>query len=263
MEKEPRKATDVLLDLESKVDLLLSLIQSQDLNIKLLSNKLNSVIEKLDKPINSNQKITVEAVSYENNFSNENIDLSSDESFNSDTKNIPVSTDFNLPVDSSPQGFRRTSRPETYSGDNMYLNKEDNSKIFPLQIPKIPDTPEIKLESNLKDKPSKAESKKVNKPTIQSNNEIAINVPVLQRVVDKNGKSIFLADVEIMNSSGESVVKTRTNGTGKWMASLPIGEYKVFIRKRESVTKEKMESIQSITVNGTQSPLELSMIIMK
>jgi len=49
VEKEPRKATDIILNLESKVDILLSIVRSQDLNIKILSNKLNSIIEKLEQ----------------------------------------------------------------------------------------------------------------------------------------------------------------------------------------------------------------------
>jgi predicted phage tail protein len=89
-------------------------------------------------------------------------------------------------------------------------------------------------------------------------------VPVEQRVVDRNGKSVFLADVEIMDvSSGEQVSKSRTNGTGKWMAALPLGNYKVTVRKLESLTREKVEAIQTIKVDGTESPLKLPMVIIK
>src|SRR5208282_6569331 len=62
MSSEPRKATDVLLDLESKVDTLLGLVQSQDLVIKVLSNKLNDVMSKLDKQQAAPPRIVVETV---------------------------------------------------------------------------------------------------------------------------------------------------------------------------------------------------------
>ena len=249
MEKEPRKATDVLLDLESKIEILLAIVKSQDLNIKLLSNKLNSVMEKLEQYTSTPSKITVEAVeSKDDRFFQED-----------ENKQIPVSSDFNLSVDTNPQGFRRTSRPETYSGDNMYLARQEPiMPSAPIQIPSIPTgSPEVKV-SDEQPIINQSQNKKTNKKEPSKG-----SVPVIQRIVDKNGKSVFLADVEVMDSSGASIFKTRTNGTGKWMASLPIGNYKVLIRKRESVTKEKMESVQSIEVDGLQSPLELQTMIIR
>jgi hypothetical protein len=243
MHKAPRKATDVLLDLESKIENLIHIIRSQDLNIKLLSNKLNLIIEQLDKKQEQNNKITVEAV----------VDTTSPAYHSEEQeKNIPVLSDFNMSVDNNPQGFRRTSRPETYAGDNSYLAKDE--KIFPIQMPKIQNIePEIRV--NI------PESEDSNP---KQNNNISPNgIPVLQRVVDRNGKSVFLADVEIIGSDGNFVSKTRTNGTGKWMASLPSGSYKIIIRKRESLTKEKLESTQSITVDGTKSPFELQTMIIR
>jgi hypothetical protein len=89
-------------------------------------------------------------------------------------------------------------------------------------------------------------------------------IPVMQRCVDKNGKSLFLAPVEIVDlSTGQPVFKTRTNGTGKWMASLGIGAYRVTITKQASMNKEKLEAVQDIQVDGAQSPLELPMMIIK
>jgi hypothetical protein len=49
MGQEPRKATDVLLDLESKMETMLDLIRNLDLTSKLNSNKLNDLAERLDR----------------------------------------------------------------------------------------------------------------------------------------------------------------------------------------------------------------------
>ena len=71
MDKEPRKATDLLLDLESKIDTILLLIKNQDLNIKLISNKLNDIINNTN--VNNNQdnkKIIVESIDSFNNIEN-------------------------------------------------------------------------------------------------------------------------------------------------------------------------------------------------
>lgn len=254
LEKEPRKATDVLLDLESKIETLLQIVRSQDLNIKLLSNKLNVLIDKAEKKPEAPTKIVVEAV---------NTIPSQIASPVFEEKNIQVSSDFNISAENNPQGFRRTSRPETFSGDNMYLNRgEETVTKFPMQLPKMPVesnpaevvVPNVALKKSAVEKNNKSEQK----------DNSSTSVPVVQRIVDKNGKSIFLAEVEILSlDNAEPIVKTRTNGTGKWMASLPIGSYKVLIRKRESVSKEKMESEQNIHVDGTQSPLELQTMIIR
>jgi hypothetical protein len=257
VEKEPRKATDVLLDIENKMDMLLSMIRSQDLNLKLLSNKLNIVMEKLEKQTAPTNKIIVEAV----NTVTPNIPI--------DEKNIPVSPENSLPIETSPQGFRRTSRPETYSGDNSYIKKNvvKDAVVFPMQLPKMPGTSESDAEVVV---PSEATNvvenfapkvKKAEKPTKLKSDQ---HIPVMQRIVDKNGKSIFLAEIEIIDVNNSSEIpKTRTNGTGKWTASLPVGNYRVIVRKRESLTKEKVEVVQDIQVDGTKSPLELQTMILK
>lgn len=251
MEKEPRKATDVLLELESKIDIALNIIRTQDLNIKLLSNKLNSILEKLEKQNSSANKIVVEAVTASPST---NIDLE---------KNISISSEDQIGLELKPQGFRRTSRPETFSGDDAYLSRapEIMTAKYPVQIPNTKTTPaEFVVPNSVieQKEASPVEEKPKHKTTSGS------SVPIIQRIVDKNGKSIFLADVEIIDlSNGEQVIKTRTNGTGKWMANLAIGNYRVMIRKRESVSKEKMEIGQDIYVDGSQSPLELQTMIIK
>lgn len=226
---EPRKASDIILELESKINSLLELIKSQDLNIKILSNKLNSVMEKLDKK--PEPKIIVESVN----------------TLPTSNEQIFVSSENKLPLEESPSGFRRTSRPETYSGDNVYLKEKPKKNI---EV-----TPEIVVPSE----------KNPTETMVPVKYDASLNaVPVMQRVVDRNGKSVFLADIEIFNSDDESsVFKTRTNGTGKWMASLVPGNYRIALRKRESLTKEKLEVNQNLQIDGSKSPLELQTIIIK
>lgn len=263
MEQEPRKATDVLLDLESKIDTLLGIVKAQDLNIKVLSNKLNTVMEELKKQPVAPPKITVEAANTTPTPFNQPIPVDT-------SKQIPVAADFNLAVEDSPTGFRRTSRPETYAGDNAYLNKQAPKNVvqpkFPVQLPPNAVKAEIVVPPNaLGRTPGQtfpSSTKDTNKPAKQQIVQNAI--PVMQRVVDANGKSVFLADVEITDlSSMEQVFKNRTNGTGKWMASLPIGAYRIVIRKRDAISKNSLEAAQDIQVDGSSSPLDLPLMIIK
>jgi len=241
LSNEPRKATDVLLELETKIDILLSIVRSQDLNIKVLSNKLNTLMAN-KQSINVNQPppVTVEAV-------NTAFRVVQDQK-----PQIPISSEEKLPIDENPKGFRRTSRPETYSGDNTYLPKKPNPK-FPVQMPPVAEAI-VPKEALSKDPPS-AEQPKEN-----SNHH---TIPVQQRVVDKNGKSVFLADVTIIKTNGDRIFKGRTNGTGKWMAALTPDTYKVVISKRDSLTKERVDLSQEIVVDGNTTPLELKTLIFK
>lgn len=259
MEKEPRKASEVILDLEDKVNKLLGLVQSQDLNMKVLSNKLNTLMERLDKPTTT-PKIMVEAVNTVPNSFNQVPPPNSE-------KALPISSDFNLPLEDSPTGFRRTSRPETYAGDNSYLPVQPKTPEprFPTQIPRPSGQTEIVVPANInrqQGQPLPTQPPKTEPPTPSYEGNA---IPVSQRVVDGNGKSVFLADVEIINLSepGITPFKTRTNGAGKWSYPLSAGNFRVNIRKRESVTKEKLEAVQDIQVDGSTSPLELPLMIIK
>lgn len=242
---EPRKATDVLLDLESKLDSLLEIVKSQDLNIKILSNKLNALLEIQRQPIENrtepveNKLPTIEAIKQNH--------------INDPERSIMISSEKSIQVESKPEGFRRTSRPETYSGDNAFLNKAPplsappkKEKVMEIVVPNITKPVQETQQEQF------VEYTEVNK------------IPLLQRVVDKNSKSIFLADVEIINlNTNEKVTKTRTNGAGKWGASLAPGQYRVIISKRDTETKEKIESCQDINVDGQMSPMNLPMLIFK
>jgi len=277
MSEEPRKATDVLLEIEAKLDALIKKVDAGDLNIRVVSNKLGEVMKGLEKIQSApQQKITVEAV--QNPVPNQAAAIFGQIPTTDPARAIPVTAESKLPVDETPQGFRRTSRPESYAGDQTYLKKEGvpvptNPSFFVRGSNEgpppgrsagenLPQTqPPPKKAAQQPAQPPQPAKQMLKQPAEMNTHDI---VPVEQRVVDKNGKSVFLADVEIVDlSSGDQVSKSRTNGTGKWMAALPIGQYRVTIKKLESLTREKVESIQTVTVDGTQSPLKLPMVIIK
>lgn len=249
MSNEPRKASDILLSLESKVDQLISLYRSQDLVLKVLSNKLNNLIDAVNSsPSDSEPKPSTQQI-------------------------LNVSSEFQLPVEIAPKGFRRTSRPETYDVPEkpapkaqlktepptpVAVSVEQPSVEFPIQFPDYEPKKEPPGLQNLKKPKSEIKVSEPSHPATPGN-----KVPVEQRVVDKNGKAIFLANVELLNSAGESEYKTRTNGVGKWQASLGVGTYQVKISKQESVSKEKIEVVQDITVDGLSVTQSLPVLICK
>ena len=218
---EPKKASDILIEVQTKLDLVLDYVKSQDFNMKLLSNKLNALIENKAAP-----KLTIEAVNI------------------ADALSVPVNQEASIETDLSPKGFRRTSRQESFV-NKLPVEEKINTDIV---VQAVPLTPVVKPAEN----PSFKDAESQN------------SVPVHQRVVDKNSKAIFLADVEITDlKTMKLFYKTRTNGMGKWMTSLPHGIYRVVINKRESVTKESLSSSQEIKVDGSSSPLELPIVIIR
>lgn len=251
MENEPRKASDILLELEKNVNSILNIIKAQDLNIRVLSNKFSMILSALEKQTQPASKITVEAVDSSSN------------------KNINISPENIIPVEKEPKGFRRTSRPETFEGDNSYLPPSNKDKVQ--SNPAIPSNAMRPPPGRTMDVtvPVEANQKNTFVPPKQTNNSQHKNIvqnaiPVMQRVVDGNGKSLFLADVEIFDANTmETVSKSRTNGTGKWMASLGVGSYKVIVRKMEKLTNNKKEISQDIQVDGSTSPYELQTLIIK
>jgi hypothetical protein len=251
----PRKATDVLLELETMMHNILDLVTALDLTSKINSNKLNEIKARLDKQ----QKITVEAV--------QNIPMPPSNlpagfthlPAGDPDRVIPFLAENNLPQTDSPQGFRRNSRPETYVDDKTTFPSYE----APAPPPNLP--PEIMV-------PPPSNSNRKSPPPMNPSQNTAPpapfvaqgQVPVMQRCVDRNGKSIFLADVYLTDlSTNQQVFKTRTNGTGKWMASLAVGNYRVEIRKQGSSLKEKIEAVQDITIDGRAAKLDLPMLIIK
>src|SRR5271165_1230066 len=134
---ENRKATDVLLDIELNIKSILDLVRAQDLVIKILSNKLNDVLTRLDKQAVAPPKITVETV-------RTIPPVLSQMQAKDPERNIPITAAGSLPQTDSPQGFRRTSRPETYASKSLpplpppQPSVQLGDDVKPAQSPQMP-----------------------------------------------------------------------------------------------------------------------------
>ena len=242
---EPRKATEILLEILTKLDQVIAFQKTQDLNIKIVSNKLNSLIMELER--------TPDGAEFKMNPTVEVPQL----------EFLPLP----LPIEQSPLGFRRTSRPETYTTEQQRNQtvrtgpRAEAADTAPKPRPVPVSSPQLALP-----KPAPADDwKTISMPNMQSEEAgSAGKVAVSQRLVDKNNKVIFLASVEIINKqTNEVALKTRTNSLGKWQAVLSPGIYSVNIAKSESMSKEKVQMNQEIRIDGKNSTQELPMVIAK
>lgn len=180
-DEEKRTATDVLLAIEQKVELLVKLFANNDLNQKLLLDRLNRMVKVMESPPEGEED--------------------SDEHLES---NEP---DFNFQIEDKPKGLRRTSR-----------------------------------------------NKKADEGTL---------VQVFQKVVTEDKKPVFMAEVEVVNENGSLVHKARTMNGGKWIASLPPGDYVCRIVKKENAQNKRMEYNEKIIVDFQEKPLELPLAVVK
>lgn len=190
-DEKPRSATEVILSLEQKTDLLFRMLATTDVTTKLMLDRLNKICSLLE---GINSKFTPPQ---QNNL--ESSDTDEFKIYKEEVVSEPP-----VVVENSPKGNRRTARPETY--------------------------PEETIE-------------KV--------------IPVVQAVLDPNGKSVFMAEVEIVNEDTHVVSKGRTTTAGKWQMPLPIGSYKVSILKRATANRKRLEYQGTFTVNSVEKPIQL------
>lgn len=239
MDNGPRKASDIILSLEQKIEQLIKANNSLDLNVKILSNKLNKVLEVLSSvnvaPLSDAAVPLIHTSTFASNTSH--VSLPQEETFqeyHNDNQPILVQKAESVPLSDEPIGHRRTSRLDT-----IMAKKSAPPPTINAPIPASVEVPQTASNTNGR-------------------------IAVQQRVVDKNGKAMFMADVEIINLDTRQVAfKGRTSGVGKWTTPLDVGNYKVFIRKQENSTKEKIEVSQHLIVDGAKSPLELPIVIAK
>ena len=242
---DPRKATDVLLELETKQNTLIAEISNIKFNITLISNKLTEIITVLGKQQEVAPKFTVEAVNKSPFRPNVSLTPSDPE------RNIPIFADPSVVMPAPPDGaLRRTSREETTSAQAKKQSAPQQEVVFT-------DHPEATF-------PSAAFNKTQPRESVPVANQEIKKMPVMQRCLDKNNKAIFLADVEIVDlNNGQTIHTTRTNGAGKWQASLPAGRYKIRVKKPGRGDEAKAESQQTVKIEDSSKPLNLPDIMVK
>jgi hypothetical protein len=272
MENEaPRTASQVILELEAKVDNLTDLVKSQNFANQLLSNNITELIQ-LVKTMNVSSSQTsrtpsAEAVDF----------IPQIQSFQQQRHNLEQQDpDRYMPIFAENKILdvkdmlvpRRTSRPD---GDKVVNSpspppKQDEEMEFRPYAPKAPTVAKQVSQQKIQQPVIQQTQQPVQQPVQQNNKFVVQNaVPIIQRVVDGNGKSQFLAEVEIVNAdTSKLALKTKTNASGKWVASLSPGNYQVVIRKKGNGGNIKdLQAVQTIPIDGSVSPLEIKTITVK
>lgn len=226
--KSTRTAADVLLSLEAKIDRLIGQVNLTDLNLKNLSNKLNQLIDTLSQLPMEEEEAPIADSPYA---------IAS-------APPSPIESMPQMAVETAPVGFRRTSRPETFE-----------------TVPSVAVPPQKTVPTPSIPQPEMFPAQEPQNPVAHESS--GNKKQLMQRVLDKNGKAIFMAEVEILDTNNITVCKgLRTNGVGKWQASLLPGRYKVILRKRDVQGKNNIEITQDLTVDA-KTPNELQTMVVK
>lgn len=188
-----KKATDILLDLDKKVDEILLYLRNTDLKVALILNKLN-LSSSAPEPINpapiKQVNNTTKAVS-----------------------KFAVPSDLKQKLQTAIEEAKR----DTFKSDEVTFH-EVKEKTHPDQIRQI---------------------------------------PVQQRIVFADGKSVYMATV-IIYQNGEFVKQTKTNQMGKWITTLPSGKYQVKISKSGTQIKPKVELDYFVEIPNQDSAVQLN-----
>ena len=249
-EQKQRNASEVLLAMETKLDILLQVNRSLDLNFKVLSNKFNQILQLLStdpigtavsgnvftasSQLDSPSMLAANSLYPSQPYQVQAAPMTVSQLTPAHLTNLKVKDQLEIPSDMplttemAPVGFARTSRSETYIAQETGPIKNTPTPSIPL-----PQTYGPKELPGAVDK----------------------TYPVQQRVTDAQGKSLFMCDVQVFDNKGELVHKTRTNGVGKWSAALKPSTYKVNVKKHDSIAKKTIDVNQTITVDANNSDL--------
>jgi len=250
-----RKASDIILELESKINSLTKLIESMDFNLKLISNKLNKLVATTDN--NKLHKVSAyvsEQPPITNKF--EELKKSQSEEFE---------------IDKTPNGQRRVSRPtqNNFSGPIQvplsnsvkFVSNSDNSdeefKGFKSNVKTI-NKDNLKKPVNENVNPAKEVKVETQKEVVNDGNLIKVS----QRVFNEHGKAEFFADVSIQQLPSLDKIKgTRTTGTGLWSVMIPQGIYRVSIKTKQPVVGSSRINSFDINLDGTKKEIDLDKLI--
>lgn len=145
---------------------------------------------------------------------------------------------------------------QNFIENNEKLDKQEK-KSYPAQ-PKMSAASEpiikVPVQPTFVEKPKQVEPElktKVNEPTQEFQQVDEQKYTISQRVIDINGKALYLAAVEVSDlNKKEKIARVTTLANGKYKVKLPIGSYRFKVIKQITMNSQRIESTQDITVVG-------------
>jgi hypothetical protein len=214
-----RKATDILLSIEEMVKKVLGHNRNQDMLNKTLLNR----IADLEKKISTGTQLQ------------ESQDFQKHQDFPKHSGDAPPRR-----INQQLPGLKPSVKIKQQKPESNQIVRDPNEEE------------EEKLEVT-----SKPVGKRRDARYVSSGNKIK-QVPVQQKIMYEDGRSVSMAKIEIFDSETKLVKNTKTNATGKWTNALMPGLYTVKISKKETSTKRAIEAQTEINILNSDEPVQLS-----
>lgn len=222
MNDTKRTTTEVILEIESKVNKILSYITTQDFMLKNIANR----ISKLEKAIASPEFKDIkkeEASKVEPN-------TNKDEEFPDFEKQPQVNSSV-------------TKMPGLKEG--IFVNKD--------QVNVNRNASSASIESQIAD---------MNKKTTRKNQHATVPVQQRVTYVDGTPIAMASVELLINNNGVlESFKKLKTNATGKWTNAIPSGEYLIKVFKSKNFNKNEVRIEMAINVPDNGSSVQLNDLV--
>ena len=217
-----RKASEVLLSLEQRVNQQEHYFKNMDMLLKKLVNQVSALEKALTQPITEEEKQYYAQTP--GGLQHQQIPAGM-----KSPQPQPQQTPQRIPglkpsVISAPDGTLNNVREEEEVNFEPYQPDEG------LQVEKAPQG-------------KRRDVRYTNDPVQQK------RIPVQQKIVyEADNRNVCLASVEIFDSQNKLVGSSKTNNTGKWTQMLIPGKYAVSISKKGTATKQPVECSYFIEV---------------
>jgi hypothetical protein len=231
---DKKPATEILADLSDKVDLLIRYYKNVDNNVKLILSRLNSLGTPAQQvPPTVQSSVTINQVAPLKIQSQDKLSVINKENFDNRAKTNKFS-EF-----AAAHGIE--VEEEESQGPSIVGFKNESSS-----------DPNELTETSVRVGFQRGQRT----PAVKNGPKATIS-QVLQK---SDGSPLFLANVEITDSSGLVVKQSRTNTSGRWSAALSPGTYSVHVTKRfpADTNAAPIEATYNIDVPPSTKPMELN-----
>jgi hypothetical protein len=223
---DPRSGSELLRDVERKLDLLQRHVQNLDNNVKIMLGHLNSILNAPVEMAQTPQPTRTETV--------------------------------RLGEDTEPKMYKFEDLPRTHKFEQMAAAQG-------IEVEPAHTEPRVKIVAKPED-PSSLDKNELVEEVVRKGHTRTTRVAkkeggrvaVSQQIMSPNGNPVFLATVEILQR-GSLVHQTRTKTNGRWSAPLDAGEYMVHVVKRAAPDsgKESIDIRYVVEIPPSDTNLEL------
>jgi len=241
-----RKATDILLGIESELKTLSRRLQNVENLQKLLVKKANEIPsptpahhpqQHLPHPQTSHTPVETRAEEHDRQVQEEQ------------TWEPTITRD-------NFDARQKTNRFSEMAAEAGVKVEEDNPSSMQTFVARQSELPPDPRGEDLIEAPGRSPSRGQRGPKGK------VSKSSVSQVITRGDTPLFLANIEVLDNTGQMINQTRTNPKGRWLMALAPGDYQVHVVKRfpPDSGKESIDTMYQIQVPPSDKPMELDQL---